>query len=280
MDMNDLLAGLMNNSDFMNAFIQKIAEEVIKRLKNRPKKALVVFTGAAIGYKEAVAELAKLKEAGWQFTVYFSDAAANVLDGAHLKETLGIDKIYTQADHAGKAELVEGIDEVIIATTTVNTAAKIANGICDNQILTLISQQIMSGGKVVCAVNGACPDNKVRADLGMGKSPKAYRELLKNNLRAMRDYGIKMIAADEMYDVCTGTPAGAAPTEEPQSQNCAVETAAKPAGQPEFIDKHIISRPEILKGRDTGIVRIKEDAIVTMYAQETAKEFGIQIERV
>lgn len=50
MDLKDLI----NSEAFMDVFIQKVVEEVIKRIKNRPKTALVVFSGAAIGFKQAM----------------------------------------------------------------------------------------------------------------------------------------------------------------------------------------------------------------------------------
>lgn len=36
----------------MDAFIRQIADEVIRRLADKPKTALVVFSGAAIGFSQ------------------------------------------------------------------------------------------------------------------------------------------------------------------------------------------------------------------------------------
>ena len=56
---------MINSEAFMDVFIQKVVEEVIKRIKNKPKTALVVFSGAAIGFKQAMDSLVKLKNDGW-----------------------------------------------------------------------------------------------------------------------------------------------------------------------------------------------------------------------
>ncbi len=279
LDMNELI----NNEAFMKLFMDKIVDEVIRRIKNRPKVALVCFSGAAIGFKQAMDSLAKLKNDGWQLKVFLSDGALAVLTEDYIKKTLGVDKIHTTQTKTPQKELYGDVDQIIIASTTVNTAAKIAHGICDNEMLTLINHGIMAGTPFVCAVDGACPDNATRAQLGMGNSPAGYREMLKNNLRALRDFGMKVV---DLYDACVGTPAAKVP--EKKEAGCALppkeEAAAKvlkddPFAEDELITKRIISRVDILKNRGKKAVKVSQDAIITEYAAEAAKEFGICIER-
>lgn len=278
MDMNELL----HSDEFMELLFQKIVDEVVKRLRNQPKRALVIYTGAKIGCKEATDQLAKLKKDGWEFEAYFSKAAYKILNVDYIKKGLGLSTVYTE-EKAVPKELLKGVNEIILATTTVNTAAKIANGICDTPLTTLISQQIMAGQKFVCAVDGACPDSKARAELGMGRIPKAYRDVMKNNLRTMSDFGFDMIAAADLYDKCTGTPAGAAPKDAPAEAECAVPAAAHAAGNAAACDltmKHVIGRTDIIKAKAYGAARVAKDALVTAYAADTATELGIQIERI
>ncbi len=85
---------MINSEAFMDVFIQKVVEEVIKRIKNKPKTALVVFSGAAIGFKQAMDSLVKLKNDGWQLKVFLSDEAMNVFTPSYIQETLGLDTIY------------------------------------------------------------------------------------------------------------------------------------------------------------------------------------------
>jgi hypothetical protein len=280
LDVNEL----MNNEAFMDIFVQKVVEEVIKRLKNRPKTALVCFSGAAIGFKQAMDSLVKLKNDGWQLKVFLSDAAQTVLTEDYIKKTLGVDKIHTSQTKTPQRELYADVDMIIIASTTVNTAAKIATGVSDNEMLTLINHGIMAGTPFVCAVDGACPDNATRAKLGMGKSPDGYRTLLRNNLKALASYGMKLVASEDLYDACVGTPAGKAPKEE---SGCAVTAqapapAAKedPFAEDPLMTKRIISRVDILKNRGKKCVKVSANAIITEYAKEAAKELDICIERV
>ena len=57
----------------MEILVQKVVEEVIRRIKNQPKKAVVFFTGAGIGFKQSMDSLVKLQKDGWQLKVVLSD---------------------------------------------------------------------------------------------------------------------------------------------------------------------------------------------------------------
>lgn len=48
--------------------IERVVEEVWKRLQERQRRALVLFTGGTIGVEDALSSLAILQEQGWSFT--------------------------------------------------------------------------------------------------------------------------------------------------------------------------------------------------------------------
>ena len=286
---------LMNSQDVVNAIIKTVVEEVISRLKAKPvvveepkKTALVCFSGAAIGFKQAMDSLVKLKNDGWNLKVFMSDSALAVLKEDYVRDTLGVDMIHTAATHTPQRELYADVDQIIIAATTVNTAAKIANGICDNEMLTLINHGLMAGTPFVCAIDGACPDNQTRHQLGMGKSSKGYRAVLVNNLKALLSFGMKLCAAEDLYETCTDQPISsveeAAPVAEAPKACCVVEEQKKPvvqapSGIVTFLDKSVITRKDIVLKRGAAVVRVPANAIVTEFAKDAAAEFGITIER-
>ncbi len=261
----------------MDALIQKIVDEVVKRLKaqeNAPKKALVVFSGAAIGYKEAMDSLVKLREDGWELKVFLSDEAMHVFTPSRIQETLKVDAIYNSSSNVPQRELYAEVDQIIIAATTVNTAAKIAHGICDNEMLTLINHGLMAGTPVVCAINGACPDNAMRAKLGMGNSSEGYRALLRNNLKALKSFGIKLVSSDELYDGCVGND------HIDVSKACTQPATAKqsdPFKDEGVISKRIISRGDVLAHAGQKVIKIPTGAIITEYAKEAIKSLGLQV---
>lgn len=318
LDMNEIF----NNPAILDVILERIVDEVIKRLKNQPKTALVCFSGALIGFQTALDNIARLKqEKGWQFKVYFSDNAFGAIDPNKVKEALGVDKIHCTETQTPQRELWEEVDGVIIATATINTVAKLAVGICDNEMLTLINHAIMAGKPVVCAADGACPDNEVRAKIGMGKSPEGYRQMLRGNLAALTSFGIDVIAAEDLFDICLDTPAGEEPKVAPVASKKVAPASSKKAAlapasyavpkavapvtrialsaapavtsvkndhvlDPDpfkddpILTKRIISRLDICKARPNKVVKVSANSIVTDYAKEAAKEFGMVIEIV
>lgn len=265
---------MLNNKAFMDLLVEHIVAEVKRRLAlPKPKRALVVFTGAAIGFKESMASLKQLQGDGWELLVYLSDEAQKVLDADHIQEELKLDTIYNKDSDIPQKDLWGTVDQFILATTTINTAAKLACGIADNDLLTLLNHCLMAGVPGIVAVDGACPDNEVRAGLGLGKSPEGYRRMLKGNLETLRDFGLKLAAAEELYGTCTGFKAV------PQASPEAAPTPAN-SGSSVRLDKRIISRGDILKNANQGTLVIPQNSIITEYAVEAIAEFGIQVERV
>lgn len=288
MDISDLL----KNPEALDALIKKVAEEVIRRMKNRPKRALVLFSGAAIGYCQAMECLEKLKADGWEMNVYLSEAASRIFTPENIQEKLGVDRVYTPQSSAQQHNLYKDVDQIILATTTVNTAAKIACGICDNELTTLLNHGMMAGTDIVCAVDGACPDNKERASLGMGKSPESYRQRLKDNLRAMMSYGMRLCAAEDLYDTCTDEEkkverkekktTARRDTSETERREVIPEEETTPVQEAPGsvkLDKHVISSQDIRTNRKAKQIIVPQDALITQSAADVSREFGIGLIR-
>ncbi|KAF5077550.1 flavoprotein [Acetobacterium wieringae] len=276
----------MLENGLLDVLIQKIVDEVVRRIKNQPKKAVVFFTGATIGFKDSMDSLLKLQKDGWQLKVVLSDDGMKVLDPVAIQKELNLDVIYHSGNIKSQKELYGSADMFVIATMSVNTAAKLAVGITDTVLLSLINHGFMAGTPVVAAVNACNPDDPQRASLGMGKSSPKYREMLNNNIETLRDFGMKLVCGKDLYATCVGgTPTEtndlivtktAAPA---KSEAVVNQVSAHNTGEC-LIDKNVISRVDILKARGSNVIKIPSASILTGYAAEAAKEFGLQIIRV
>ncbi len=275
----------MLENGLLDVLIQKIVDEVVRRIKNQPKKAVVFFTGASIGFKESMDSLLKLQKDGWQLKVVLSDDGMKVLDPAAIQKELNLDVIYHSGNIKSQKELYGSADIFVIATLSVNTAAKLANGITDTVLLSLVNHGFMAGTSVVAVKNGCDPDDPQRAALGMGKSSPKYREMLNNNIKTLRDFGMKLVSGKDLYAACVGeTPTKAnelilekkviSVEKEPVVQSLAVNSGEC------LIDKNVISRVDILKARGSNVIKIPSGSILTGYAADAAKEFGLQIIRI
>lgn len=276
----------MLENGLLDMLIQKIVDEVIKRIKNQPKKAVVFFTGATIGFKESMDSLLKLQKDGWQLKVVLSDDGMKVLNPVAIQKELNLDVIYHSGNIKSQKELYGSADMFVIATMSVNTAAKLAVGITDTVLLSLINHGFMAGTPVVAAVNACDPDDPQRASLGMGKSSPKYREMLINNIETLREFGMKLVSGKDLYATCVGgTPTEAndlivEKTAIPIEKGPVVNQIVSVNNSECVIDKNVISRVDILKARGSNLVKIPAGSILTGYAAEAAKEFGLQIIRI
>ena len=276
----------MLENGLLDMLIQKIVDEVIKRIKNQPKKAVVFFTGATIGFKESMDSLLKLQKDGWQLKVVLSDDGMKVLNPVAIQKELNLDVIYHSGNIKSQKELYGSADMFVIATMSVNTAAKLAVGITDTVLLSLINHGFMAGTPVVAAVNACDPDDPQRASLGMGKSSPKYREMLINNIETLREFGMKLVSGKDLYATCVGgTPTEAndlivEKTATPVEKEPVVKQILAVKNSECVIDKNVISRVDILKARGSNVIKIPAGSILTGYAADAAKEFGLRIIRI
>ena len=227
----------------------------------RPKKALVLFTGALIGFEESLESLKELQRLGLQMTAVTTTSADYVLDRAKI-------------DALGMAQpgpsMISSHDLLIIPTCTVNTVAKVARGIADTLSTNLISEFISYGKKVVACTSACCPDSPAKRQ-GFPLLPEAQAALWRDNLTRMQNLGVILSPVEKLTATVTKALSlpdpGTTPVATPQSQQVTVNDRLISA-------HHIQSLP-------TGsVLAIRRDAMVTHFATDVARSRSIRIERV
>lgn len=287
------------NEHELRALIRSIVAEVLKAHTQSPtapprKKALVMFSGALLGFEAALESLTRLSgeiELHWTQT----PSAQRILDQ---------DKIAALGMTPVSQSLVESHDILIVPTLTVNAVAKIAHGIGDCLTSNVLAEFIMSGRPIVAAVNAACPDSKDKHSW-FPNAPEPYRKVLRNNLAALKSFGVTLTTA-ELLDAEVRLLLGA-----PETQPRAVPEVTQPPvlravpSEPVFcattgvcadwvgdypdqtMDDPPIGLTErvvhdaMLRGIGEGtVVCVGRSAVITPLAKETARERNIRIERV
>ena len=287
---------MMNKIDFENALmstiVDYISDQVILRYVNASKHAAVLFTGALIGYQDAVNSLRELKEDGWKFTAVLSAAAGQLLTEERIRNDIDPDAIYVEGAPVNGRKIIDDSQFVIIPCLTINTAAKVANCINDNLITNMIYYSMTSGKPVVAAVDGCCPDNKVREQKGF-KVTEAYKARLRRNLEDMITYGIHLTTdinlfekVDKVFTASFDFPLPSsddkAGQEEAKAISCGCPVKEKVEGASVKLDKKVIGRIDIAKAicscaGDVTRVIVRKDAIVTQLAKDAAYERNILI---
>lgn len=248
----------------INALVKLITEEVLKELErqNKPRgKALLLFTGAAIGFAEALESIKRLKPS-LEMTAFLSKSAEYVLTKEVLATQLDI-PVVTESVCTSLFPLYRGVDYVIVPSFTMNSLSKTALGICDTAITSIISHCLMEGIPVIAASNACDIEDPERLAHGMNKSPGAYISLYKTYIKMCESYGIVFAKAGEL-DLCVSGFCKKTPQETKKHV---------------VFDKKVLSRNDLMQYTEDGKMFVTQDAIITDLARETAIRHNIQIIR-
>ena len=285
----------MNRNEFENALmstiVEYISDQIVLRYMDACKKAAVLFSGALIGYADAVRSLQELKKDGWKLTVVMSKAAGEVLTEERIKNDIGPEAIYVEGAPINGRQIIDDNQFVLVPALTINTAAKVANCISDNLLTNMISRAMATGKPVVAAVDGCCPDNAVRAKLGF-KVTDAYKARMRSNLEALQSYGIHLTVDSNLFNKVNKVYTASFDFPSPDSDAKPVQVKAEQAAQPSCsgsaaaeevssvkLDKKVIGRVDIAKNARYKTIIVGADAVVTALASDEACNRGIAIVR-
>lgn len=153
------------------------------------KNIVLGVTGGIAGYKSANI-ISILRKKGYNVKVIMTKNATNIIT-THTLETLSRNRVVVDMWEKGKQIDVEHIslsewaDLILIAPATYNIVGKVANGIADDMLLTVISA---SKKPVYFAL---------AMNVNMYENP-----ILHDNIEKLKKYGYHFIEADEGFLAC------------------------------------------------------------------------------
>ncbi len=270
-----------------NALIEYIVNKVIEKLEQRQKTALVLFTGASIGFRQAIESLNKLQQNGWQFKVVISKAAEDVLTEDLIKKSLNIESVIKEDDKPDIKELLDQNNLIIIPSLTINTASKIANCISDTLITNIVSKAMMSGKKIITSLNACCIENEERKSIYGDNVSLAYKNKLKNNLETIKSYEIELTTSENLfYKVEKYSKKNL------NTNNLVINNQSKDnkktidLKQPQDknslyikLDKKVISRADVYENRGYNYIFVDKGSLITDLAKEEAKKLNLKIKQ-
>ncbi|NPV69147.1 MAG: hypothetical protein HPY55_00695 [Firmicutes bacterium] len=246
-----------------NALVEEIVAEVLRRLAGRGKRVLALFCGGGLGAPEGRAEVKKLQDAGYTVRAVFTPSAERVLGKGWLRSELGDIEIVTEADGETPGALLKETDLTLVPVLTLNTAAKVAHGIADTLVATLIMESLLTGRPVLAAKDACDPANPMRAGLGMDKVAPAYRALLAGNLERLAEFGVRLVGATGLAAAVSGEAGDK-------------QAAPGPGPGAASFTGRVLSRADIaaFKGR---VIRVSAGTLVTPLARDLARDRGIEM---
>ena len=229
---------------------------------------LAVFTGTNVGLTETLRELNRCIKHGFTFDIAFSFSGAHVLGEKgieEIKKSLKPNKVYYEEDQLIYAQVIESVDGIIVPMTTQDTATKLALGIQDNFVSTLLWQSLWLGKTVLMDFENVLTSKGVES-----KSPM-LAEMMKEYAEKIQKMGvIKLDKKDYSVELINEFKSASLKIENSQNSVSVID---------QNIPK-IMTEKDLLNAVNNNnevIVPIK--TIITPQALDTAKKQDIKVIR-
>lgn len=240
------------------AIIKELVEQLTR--KKPAKKILTLMCGGKTGIDVVTEQLRILQDNGYMMNYIFTEKGSQMFGREWIeREEL---RAACASDKASGMQLLLEADAVLIPMLTANTAAKIAAGFADDDVSTLIMHAILSDKPVIAAENGCNPR------LFSTTSPNcnaAYLRLFDANIKKLKEYGICMIPAAQMYSAVNRFFELRELKYDRFDDDC-------------FCGK-AVSAGDVIRCK-SRVMKIHEDALVTPAAKEIAEKNGVEFRRV
>lgn len=251
-----------------DVLIEQIVLKVTEKLMKYNKNALILFTGASIGFMQSIKSLRQLMGDGWKLTVVMSKGAESVLGSLLIKDLLSLKNVYTEDSGIDVKSLVDSHSFVVIPSMTMNTASKIANCISDNLVTNIALYSMKSGKSIIASLDACCPDNPERNAMDFHVT-EDYKSKLRNNLDILRSYGISLTTSERLYIKVNNALM--------KSYAIYKKNIDLPKSvQSDLMKERIISRGCVLSNRGFSEIRIRRDALITDLAKDEATKLNIK----
>ena len=240
---------------------EKVLQETMRQIKGTEteKKFLVLVTGGKWGIPQSVDFLEKCVSHGIRVSLVLSASAEDIMSRQEWFEKTGLVHIITSSSQIDMMKLLKEHEEIIVPILTINSAAKIAQGISDTLVTKLIFHGLLMGKKVTAA-RESCDlaflsyynQRDSSAAVGLEKLTSGYLEQLES-------LGIKFDTIDFLHRL--GILKAPVSTKEQTSL----------AAQEISITQKLITESDITKLPNKSKVKLMNHSILTPSAKDMAK---------
>lgn len=250
----------------IDKLVRIVVEEVMNQLKQKNgekklkgKKLIAVFTGGRIGIDEAFKEIKNIVDSGAEVKLALSEKALQIFGEENYMNNLPGVSLITQESIL---EEIRSANLILFPVLTQNTLVKMALGICDTLPLQIAAWGIMMGKKILAAKNSADPKSFQKVELGMGKAPKPYCEMIYGYIDTLEKYGIIFCDSNDLSKKTH------------QLINGRIKTAD--------FQGRVLTQKNIQEYKGSGVkqVFVKGNSIITPLALEFAEKNKIVISRI
>jgi len=248
----------------LEALVALVAEEVRRILAERaapPRRLLVVLTGTPCRMDAVTALLADIRTSGrFKPTLLLSHTAARRVDRHRLAETLGSAPALDELSAPSPTKLAWDADLVLVPWLSLNSAAKLATGVCDTLVTAVLMLALLRGIPVLACADELDPD---RPALGAWARPApALAAHLRSTLATLRAFGMELVDSEHLTAAILGAGASAP----------AVQPAAEPVPRPSR--RQVITEADVQAAAAAGgLHRLPADGLWTPLAREAMHRY-------
>ncbi len=173
----------------------EIVKQVIAELraKSPAQRVLVLFSGASTGFVAGMDCIKMMTTRGHQVTVVFTPSAVNIITPEQAQRAGATNIILPNMwiDAPGTAK---NSDLVLVPTLSMNTASRLAMGLMDTLISTLVMGALLAGKPVIAIRDGADPNGNGGRVFGAKPGvANALKEKLVQHLETLVSFGIELV---------------------------------------------------------------------------------------
>ena len=252
--------------------LQSIVAEVLRRLTKRlgtyhsDSRLIAVFTGATVGFEEAIEQVRQLLLDGFQVRVVFSPAAEHILGGIVRRSLDGFPNVNFDLVRAWLSCLNEA-HAVVVPMLSLSTVSKLASLIADNTASNILLHALCMGKPLVLARDGADPDGEGRDELGFHRANPVLKQAMRDRLQTAASYGAILTDACRLAETVRSVlTARAVPSDSP------------PPARPATFQGRILTAADVRTARQGRVELILDPAVrITPLARDMARQLGVSL---
>ena len=259
--------------------IQHVVAQVLKRLLPRlgatgeAGMVIVVFSGATVGFTEAIQQVRSLILKGFRVQLAFS-RGADLLYARLVWEQLEGFPHVSPVDESNWLRTLKEARAVVVPLLSVNTLAKLSLLIADNLAGNLILHGLFTGKPVILARNGADPSDAGRTELEFHKGNPVLAQAIEERFQIVRSYGCRLTDIGRLSDA---VEASFEPTKAPALERDGHFAAPR---RPAKLDRKavIVTAADVLQAHQSGRhLQFDSSARMTQLARELAHKYGVSL---
>lgn len=270
------------------ALVDKIVARVLALLDGEPvdpspRQVLMIFSGASTGFVVGTEAIRRLANSHHQLSVVLTPAATHVITEAHVRQA-GASRVILPGEWVDAPGLVKASDLVLAPTMSMNLAARLALGLMDSLVTTLIIGALLAGKPVIAVRAGADPDGNAGLVFGAtGRAAPALRAKLSGHLETLAAYGVELVNEGDFLvtverRLLTGVMA------HPGQPASALPPDFRLAGPPALVETpptsnsaNFVTETDLLTLPTGAVVRLAPGSRLTPLARETAERRNLKI---